>query len=124
MEISLKQRDHEKYLTVLQVLKGLTRPIVRPFHVLRNQELEVFAILLYYFNEKYVTLDTKERNQLIFSYDTRTEICKLLGDVSKDTVYNIMMNLRKHGLITKKEIVDKYIIPNTQEFTLKFVSEK
>jgi len=124
MEITIRQREYEKYLTILQILASLTNPSVAPFNRLRNRELEVFAILLYYYNDKYADIPKDKRNQLIFAYDTRVEICTLLGDVSIDTVYNVMMNLRKQGLITKKEIVAKYILPPTDHFKINFKDEK
>lgn len=88
---------------------------------MRNRELEVFAILLYYYNEKYASIPEQERNQLIFSYDARVDIAKRLDNLSMDIVYNLMMDLRKRGLITKKNLVKEYIIPKEDHFTVKFI---
>ena len=120
MDITLRQRGYERYLTTLQILSSLTKPAIEPFNKLRNRELEVFAILLYYYNEKYSSIPESKRNQLIFSYDTRMEISTLLGDVSKENVYNIMMQLRKKGLTTKKQIVEKYRLPILDYFKINF----
>ncbi len=120
MEITLRQREYHKYLTVLKILKNLSNPEVKPFNQLRNRELEVFAILLYYYNNKYKAIPEAEKNQLIFSYDTRKDLCTLLGNVSDDVMYNILMGLRKRGLITKKSMVKRYILPDYLSFKINF----
>jgi len=123
MDLTIPKEKHHKYLTSLQVLASITNPSIKPFSKLRNRELEVFAILLYMYNEKYKSLEPEEKNTLIFSYQTRVEITKILGDVSLDSVYNIMMNLRKHGLITKNSIVLNYLLPNSNYIKLNFTKE-
>lgn len=121
MEIKLNKKEHLRYLTILQMLSSLTDPAIKPFNSLRNRELEVFAILLYYHNEKYASIPEPEKNRLIFSYDSRVSIAKILGNLSMDIVYNIMMRLRNSGLITKKGLVPGYIIPKDDNFTVKFI---
>ena len=121
MEIKIKREEHLRYLTILQVLSSMTNPSIKPFNSMRNRELEVFAILLYYYNEKYASIPEQERNQLMFSYDARVDIAKRLDNLSMDIVYNLMMSLRKKGLVTKKSLVKDYIIPKTDNFTLKFI---
>jgi len=122
MELTIPQEKHYKYLAILQVLASITKPLIKPFNKLRKRELEVFAILLYMYNEKYKSLEPEERNVLIFSYQTRVEITKILGDVSMDSIYNIMMNLRKQGLITKDSIVPQYLLPSTNYVKLNFTT--
>jgi len=121
MEIKLKLTEHHKYLAILQILSNLTNPKIKPFCDLRNRELEVYAILLYFYNEKYKNIPETERNQLIFSYDSRVEISTRLENLAMDTVYNLFGDLRKKGLMTKKNLNKKFIIPDMEEFTLKFV---
>jgi hypothetical protein len=121
MEIKLKQEEHNKYLAVLQILANITSPKIKPFCDLRNRELEVFAILLYFYNDKYKHIPEPERNQLIFSYDARVEVSTRLGNLGMDTVYNLFADLRKKGVITKRNINPKYIIPNMEELTIKFI---
>ena len=123
MELNLTQKDYHKYLTILQILTNLTKPSIQPFNVLRNRELEVFAILLFLYNNKYAELDPEQRNMLIFSYKTRVEIGRMLDNISLDSVYNIMMNLRKHSLITKDCINPQYILPNSDFFKINFVDK-
>ncbi len=121
MEIKLKQEEHYRYFTILKVLASITDPQIKPFCNLRNRELELFSIFLYLYNEKYASIPEPQRNQIIFSYQTRAEICEMLGDVSFDVVYNLALQLRKNGLITKTEISKKYLIPKLTDFKLKFL---
>lgn len=121
MEIKLNLTEHNKYLAVLQILSNLTNPKIKPFCNLRNRELEVYAILLYFYNDKYKHIPEPERNQLIFSYDARVEVSTRLGDLGMDTVYNLFADLRKKGVITKKNLNPKYIIPSLDDLTIKFV---
>lgn len=120
MEITLNQEKHLRYFTIMKVLGSIPNPSIRPFNVLRHRELEVFAVLVYMYNETLAHLPEKERFEKIFSYETRTEISSLLDNISMDSVYNIMMNLRKHGLITKKQLVKGYILPKTSYLKINF----
>ena len=124
MEIKLKQSGYSKYFNVLKILSKLTDPQIKPFCNLRNRELELFAILLYLYNEKYSMIPEPQRSQVLFSYDTKAEICQLLGDVSFDVIYNLSLQLRKWGLISKKEIDKKYLLPNFNEFKISFYEEE
>jgi hypothetical protein len=121
MEIKIKKEKYLRYLTILQILSSMTNPEIKPFNAMRKRELEVFSILLYYYNEKYASISEAERNRLIFSYDSRVEIAKMLDNLSMDIVYNVMMKLRNLGLITKKNIVKEYIIPKENSFSIKFL---
>ncbi len=121
MRIKLKQKEHYKYFTVLKILSSITDPQIKPFHLLRNRELELFSILLYLYNEKYISIPEPQRSQVLFSYQTRAEICTMLGDVSFDVVYNLFSQLRKNKLITKTEIDKKYLFKDLNEFTINFV---
>lgn len=120
MEITLKQTGHERYLTIMKILGSISNPAIRPFNVLRHRELEVFAILVHMYNETYSDLSEEERFEKLFSYETRIEISTKLGHLSMDSVYNIMMNLRKHGLITKTQLVKGYILPKTSHLKINF----
>ncbi len=121
MRIKLKQEGHYRYFTVLKILSSITNPQISPFHKLRNRELELFAILLYFHNEKYASIPEPQRNQIIFSYQTRADICGLLGEVSFDVVYNLFSQLRKHKLISKTEINKQFLFEGLNEFILNFI---
>lgn len=121
MEIKLKQEGYYRYFTLLKILSSVTDPQIKPFCNLRNRELELFSIFLYFHNEEYANIPDPERQQLIFSYNTRVRMCKMLGDVSMDVVYYLMAQLRKQGLITKTEIDERYRIPKPETFKLNFI---
>jgi DNA-binding transcriptional ArsR family regulator len=120
MELKLNLKEDKKYLEILRILSNIKNPEIAPFNSLRNRELEVLAVLLFFFNEKYKDIPEEKRNILIFSYESRQEISERLGDISIDTVYNIMMDLRKKGIIEKRSINNKVIIPNVTSFSLNF----
>jgi len=120
MKITLEQEGHLKYFTVLKILSSITEPKIKPFCDLRNRELELFAIFLYLHNEKYKNIPEAERSRIIFSYETRVEMGKMLGNSSLDVVYYLMSQLRKAKLISKSEIEKKYILPNLESFILNF----
>ena len=126
MEIPLKLKEDKKYLEILRILSNIKNPYeITPYNKLRNRELEVFAIMNYFFVEKYDSIPERERNTLIFSYDSRQEMLNILRDrgidISKETVYNIMLDLRKKGLINSKSMVKKNIIPNVNKLNFKFI---
>lgn len=120
MEITLKLKEDKKYLEMIRILSNLKNPEIKPFNQLRNREMEVYAVLLYLYNERYSTTPKEDRDALVFSYDSRQEIAERLGDISKDTIYNIMMDLRKKGLIDKKNLKSSFILPNNNFIKLNF----
>jgi len=114
MEISIPITEDNKYYSILRILK-----FIKPFSDLRNRELQVFAELLSVYN-KYKSLKVDDRNKLTFDYDVRSSIAEKYG-ISKDSVYNIMMSLRRKGLIGSNVIIPKYVIPDVDfvKFNLK-----
>jgi CRP-like cAMP-binding protein len=118
MEITITAKEDKKYLSIIRFLGAMRDPVVVPFNTLRNREMEVYAVLLYLNNEKYAEIPEKQRNTLLFSYETRQEISEKLGDLSKEAVYNIMMDLRKKGIIDKKKIIK--VIPKMNSISFKF----
>ena len=120
MKITLEQEGHLKYFTILKILSSITEPKIKPFCDLRNRELELFAIFLYLYHEKYGSIPETEKSRIIFSYETRVEMGKMLGDTSLDVVYYLMSQLRKAKLISKSDIEKKYIVPNLESFTINF----
>lgn len=126
MEIKLKLTGDKKYLEVIRMLSNIKHPIeITPFNKLRNREMEVLAILYYFYNEQHSDIPESKRDEYIFSYDSRQEIIEILSErgvnVSKETVYNIMMDLRKKGFIDSKSINRSHLLSNTKQLTFKFV---
>lgn len=101
MKIVIPIEKENKYYAVLKILKFL-----KPFSTLRNRELQVFSELLSVYNE-YKDLKKEDRNKLTFDYDVRSNIADKYS-ISKDSVYNIMMSLRRKGLIGNNVINSPY----------------
>ncbi len=126
MKLLLELKEDKKYLEVIRMLSNIRHPNeITPYNKLRNREMEVLAIMYYFYNEKYAHLSEEDKNALIFSYDRRQEIVDRLSEegsrISKETVYNIMMDLRKKGFIDAKSINKKHLLSNINELNFKFV---
>lgn len=111
LKIPVKTTAEDKFLKLLEVLK-----LIAPFNQLRPRERQVYAELLYY-NEKYKALPEKDRNALIFGYNTKESIA-LKYKISKDVVYNLMKELKHKGLITGREINKELIEFNDGKWAL------
>jgi len=117
--LKLNLEGHKVYLEILRIFSNLKNPKIEPYSSLRNRELEVLSVITYMYNEKYSKIPDKERNTLVFSYDSRQEVADTLG-VSNEVVYNIMMDLRKKGFLEKNKVNKKLLIPPIKSLTLKF----
>jgi hypothetical protein len=94
---------------------------IPPFNKLRPKELELYAHLLSV-NHKYRNIPFKERNKLIFNYDTKIEIASEMG-IKLSGVYNILSNLRLFKIIIGETLVPKYVLNKTKELTFIFDDE-
>lgn len=101
MELNIPTTDRDKYLILVTFLSS-----IKPFSDLRKKELEVYADLLWYWNE-YSSLSVDKRNRLIFDYSTRMEIAQK-HETSISNIYNVISSLKKKGFVTDKEMVEKY----------------
>lgn len=117
--LKLNLEGYKVYLEILRIFSNLKNPKIEPYSSLRNRELEVLSVITYMHNEKYSKIPDKERNTLVFSYDSRQEVADTLG-VSNEVVYNIMMDLRKKGFLEKNKVNKKLLIPPMKSLTLKF----
>jgi len=117
--LKLNLEGYKVYLEILRIFSNLKNPKIEPYSSLRNRELEVLSVITYMYNEKYGKIPDKERNTLVFSYDSRQEVADTLG-VSNEVVYNIMMDLRKKGFLEKNKVNKKLLIPPMKSLTLKF----
>lgn len=118
MDLKIDLKEDKRYLAVIRTLSAMRDPVITPFNLLRNREMEVYAILLYLYNDKYINIPIKERNTLIFSYEARQEITDKMKDISLDSVYNIMLDLRKKGFIDKRKLL--ITLPQVTKITLHF----
>jgi len=115
--IPVKTSKQDYFLKVLRLLDK-----IQPFSNLRPKELELFANLLF-LNDKYKDIPEQERNEIIFSKGRKEEITKIMN-ISMEVYYNLVMALRKNGLITENSIVPKYRIPELKEITFKIECTK
>jgi len=92
LKLAIPVDSTNKFQVMLQLLSHL-----KPFSSLRKRELQVFAELLKY-NNRWKELPDRERNTLIFNYDTRLEIAEVLG-ISVDNVYTVIEGLKKKQFI-------------------------
>lgn len=98
MRIGIKATELEQYIWITKVL-GLFKA---PFNQLRQREIEVYAYLNMVYN-RYASLGDKEANTLTFNKGTKKEICDQLG-ITIENFYNILVTLRKHGLVGEDEL--------------------
>ena len=100
---------------------------IHPFDKLRPRQRDIYAELLKK-NNKYKSLDPKDRNKLIFDKSTYKEIAATL-DLSSSNIYNIMGELKDLGLIISTEdneniMEDKYIPPKVDIIAFKLIEDK
>lgn len=101
MEINIPTKQDDKYYMLLTFLSA-----IKPFSTLRKRELQVYAELLKHWHE-YEQLTSKQKNKLIFDYDTRLQIAEKY-DTSVDNIYNITSALKKKGLLDDSGMIEKY----------------
>jgi hypothetical protein len=94
---------------------------IPPFNKLRPKELELYANLLS-INYKYRNVPFKERNTLIFSYNSKLELAAKMS-IKLSGIYNLLSTLRTLKLIESDSLIPKYILPKTQELTIIFEDE-
>ena len=87
--------------------------LTRPFHKLTQQQINVLALLLYYYfeNRKDIT-NNKILWKEVFDYDTKAKIQKEL-DIKPQGIQNVLTALRKKNIIMDNEIVTTYV-PNIE----------
>jgi len=117
MKIKIKTQEKTYFLKLMLILNNIP-----PFNKLRRQELELYAHLLRV-NHKYRNVPFKERNTLIFNYDTKVEISSEMG-IKLWGVYDILSRLRKSKLIESRSLIPKYILSKTKELLFVFEDEQ
>lgn len=94
---------------------------IPPFTKLRRQELEYYAHLLT-MNYRLRNIPFKERNKLLFTYDTKIDIATKMG-IKISGVYNIITTLRNLKIIDNDSLVPKYVLNKSKELTFIFEDE-
>ena len=105
MELPLKLEVVEedrfrKIVGVLSYFKEL------PFSKLSMQEIAVYSELLYLWYLKYPHIPVDDRNELVFSKRNKEELC-IKVEITMDRFYNIVLNLKKVGLMSGKDTLNK-----------------
>lgn len=114
MRLQVKTTELGKYIWVIKVL-ALTKN--NQFAQLRQREVEVLAYLYMLYNS-YQNLSEVDRFRLVFSKEAKKEIGTKLG-ITTDNLYNILVNLRKLGILEGETI--KMKIPNVSSIKIEFV---
>ena len=117
MKIKIKTQEESHFLKLLLILNNIP-----PFNKLRPKELELYAHLLKV-NHKYRNIPFKERNKLIFNYDTKTDISSAMG-IKLSGVYNILNRLRILNILDGDSLVPKYVLNKTKELIFTFEEEE
>ena len=94
---------------------------LRPYHKLRQKEIEALSLLLYYRYE--LSRDIKDMDMvdmILFSTQTRTKIREDLGGMGQKVFNNLLTSLRKKKII-KDNKINHVLIPNMTESGFKLV---
>lgn len=87
---------------------------LKPFHKLRNKEIEVLSLLLYkrYLLKKKIS-DNAIVDKYLFDREIREEITKEMGYSSLQVLSNMLTDLRKSEVIINDRI-NSVLIPNLE----------
>ena len=128
MELPIKVDKKAKFRWIIEVISGQAKPRLTPFCNLRPREKDVLALLYYYKNEL-KSVPEEYRNTILFSADTKKRICEDLKNdefpdgISIDNLYNILMALKKHGLLQSNPEKLTYPISDMDSIVFKFIEE-
>jgi DNA-binding MarR family transcriptional regulator len=115
-KIPIKTNNRKFYRQFLELIKSLP-----PINKLRPKEMDVLAEIMYE-NGKLKNIEDDYRYTLIFSTKNRREMRNLIG-ISEDSYNNNLSILRKHGLITKDNKLNKFLstVMFQDNFSLEFL---
>tara|TARA_R110000772_G_scaffold62137_1_gene139611 strand:+ start:15696 stop:16079 length:384 start_codon:yes stop_codon:yes gene_type:complete len=95
---------------------------LRPYHKLRQKEIDALALLLYYRYELSREVNNKDLvHKLLFATDTRNQIRGDLDGMSQKVFNNLLTSLRKKGVIMKGNIINPVLVPNMTEDGFKLI---
>lgn len=117
MKIKIKTREDTYFLKLMLILSNIP-----PFDRLRPKELILYSHLLN-LNHKYRNIPFKERNKLIFNYDTKLELADKMK-VKQIGINNMISVLRTTGLIEERALIPKYTLNKVKELTFVFEDEE
>ena len=95
---------------------------LKPYHKLRNKEIEALSLMLYYRYELSREIRNVEMvDMILFSTETRSKIRSELSDMSQKVFNNLLTSLRKKGVLTKDNKIHHNLIPNMTESGFKLI---
>jgi hypothetical protein len=95
---------------------------LKPYHKLRNKEIEALSLLLYYRYELSRDIsDMSMVDMVLFSTQTRNKIREDLGGMEQKNFNNLLTSLRKKGIIMPGNKINPKLIPNMTENGFKLV---
>lgn len=115
-KIPIKTNADKFYRQFLELIKSLP-----PIDKLRPKELDVLASVMHE-NGKMQALGEDDRYTIIFSTKKRKLMREAIG-ISEDSYNNNLSILRKHGLITKENQLNKFLgtVIFDGNFSLEFI---
>ena len=113
--ITIKVTPRSFYFEFLKVLKSRS-----PVDKLRPKELKVLAEMMFQYGQL-KGLKNEDKYELMFSTGKRKEMRNLIG-ISEDSFNNNLSTLRKYGLLSKDNVLNKSLeIEFTDNFSLEFL---
>tara|TARA_B100000767_G_scaffold225021_1_gene214242 strand:+ start:47 stop:433 length:387 start_codon:yes stop_codon:yes gene_type:complete len=95
---------------------------LKPYHKLRNKEIEALSLMLYYRYELSREIPNVDMvDMILFSTETRSKIRSELNDMSQKVFNNLLTSLRKKGVLTKDNKIHHNLIPNMTEKGFKLI---
>ena len=95
---------------------------LKPYHKLRNKEIEALSLMLYYRYELSREIPNVEMvDMILFSTETRSKIRSELSNMSQKVFNNLLTSLRKKGVLTKDNKIHHNLIPNMTESGFKLI---
>jgi len=102
MRLNINTVSSKIYRQIVEVMRSIP-----PLDTLRNRDLDVLAVLMYY-NYKYKTVEETLRWRIINSSTTRREMEKDIN-MTEDTFNNNMSHIRKAGLLDKDNKIPNFL---------------
>jgi hypothetical protein len=100
MKLNIKTTKKKAYRQIVEIIRSIP-----PLDVLRNRELDVLAILMYY-NYKYKDVSEDIRWRVINDTSTKKEMQREIN-MTEDIFNNNISLVRKAGLINKEGRIPK-----------------
>jgi hypothetical protein len=114
MKLNIKTTRKKAYRQIVEIIRSIP-----PLDTLRNRELDVLAILMYY-NNKYKDVDEDIRWRVINDTSTKREMQREI-EMSEDIFNNNISLVRKAGLIDKEGKIPKFLqIPIDNKYYVNF----